>query len=75
MTQKTFNEYLNRTLKHQTLKDEKIFTKAQLKKLIELVACTFMYNEDMETGTPQEQKLLKNIYHILTGSDNPNEQR
>ena len=62
-------------MKHQTLKEEKIFTTAQLNKLIELVACSYMYNEDYHIGTPQEQRLLKNIYYILTGSDNPNNER
>lgn len=71
----SFNNLLSKLNKHQALKEEKIFTKAQLNKLIELVACTYMYNEDMKTGTPQEQRLLKNIYYILTGSDNPNNER
>lgn len=70
-----FNERLNKLLKHATLKEDKIFTNRQLEKLIELVACTYIYNVDMKTGTPQEQRLLKNIYFILTGSDNPEEQR
>lgn len=67
--------YLSKIHKHLTLIEEKIFTEKQLNKLIEMVACTYMYNEDMKTGSPQEQRLLKNIYFILTGSDDPNEQR
>ena len=72
---KKANELLNKLIKHQTLKDEKIFTKAQLNKLIELVACAYIYNVDMHIGTPQEQRLLKNIYCILTGNDDPESER
>ena len=70
-----FTQIVNMLVRHETLKEEKIFTKQQLNKLVELVACSYMYNEDMKTGTPQEQRLLKNIYCILTGNDNPNEER
>lgn len=70
-----YNTLLNNLLKNQELKESKIFTKQQLNKLIELVACTYMYNQDMKLGTPQEQRLLKNIYQILTGNENPNEER
>lgn len=69
------NEMINRITKHADLKENKIFTPRQLDKLIELVACSYIYNKDMKTGTPQEQRLLKNIYYILTGSDDPEEQR
>lgn len=72
---KKFNNLLSQMIKRQTLKEDKIFTNRQLDKLIELVSCAYMYNEDMHIGTPQEQRLLKNIYYILTGSNNPNEQR
>ena len=75
MSNKQFNEAINKALKHQTLKEEKIFTKAQLNKLIELVACTYIYNVDYKIGTPQEQRLFKNIYYILTGNENPEEER
>ena len=71
----SFNNLLSKLIKHQTLKEEKIFTTAQLNKLIELVACSYIYNVDYHIGTPQEQRLLKNIYYILTGSDDPEEQR
>lgn len=66
---------LNQIHRHYKLKEDAIFTTAQLNKLIELVSCSYMYNEDMKTGSPQEQRLLKNIYYLLTGSDNPNDQR
>lgn len=62
-------------LKHECLQEEKIFTKKQLAKLVELVACSYIYNKDMHTGTPQEQRLLKNIYRILTGRENPENER
>lgn len=71
----TFNEHVNALIKHQTLKEEKIFTPAQLNKLVELVACTYIYNVDMHTGTPQEQRLLKNIYFKLTGNEDPESER
>lgn len=70
-----FNQRLNNTLKHQTLIQEKIFTPAQLNKLVELVACAYIYNVDMQTGTPQEQRLLKNIYFKLTGNEDPEDER
>ena len=54
---------------------KEVFTKRQIEKLIELVACSYMYNEDMKTGDQYEQRLLKNIYFILTGRDDPNEER
>lgn len=71
----TFAQHLNAVVRHQTLKEEKIFTAQQLNKLVEMVACQYIYNVDMKTGTPQEQRLLKNIYMILTGSNDPEEQR
>ena len=70
-----YNQHLTNLLKHETLKEEKIFTKKQLDKLVELVACSYMYNEDMKTGTPSEQKILKNIYFILTGREDPDSER
>lgn len=72
---KKINDYLSKILKHDILISEKIFTEKQLNKLIELVACTYIYNVDMGTGNPQEQRLLKNIYHILTGCDDPENER
>ena len=66
---------LNQAIKCQELKDSKIFTKAQLNKLIELVACAYIYNVDYKCGTPQEQRLLKNIYYILTGKEDPESER
>lgn len=66
---------INQIDKYIKLKDNKIFTKEQLNKLVELVACSYIYNKDMKTGTPQEQRLLKNIYEILTGNDNPERER
>ena len=50
-------------------------TEAQYNKLVEFVACNYIYNVDMNTGSKSEQRLLKNIYKALTGSDNPEEQR
>ena len=75
MSQKLISQIKNKYLKRQTLIEDKIFTPQQLNKLIELVSCSYIYNVDMKTGTPQEQRLLKNIYQILTGRDNPEEER
>ena len=75
MSQKLISQIKNKYLKHTTLVEDKIFTKEQHNKLVELVACSYIYNKDMKTGTPQEQRLLKNIYQILTGRDNPEEER
>ena len=72
---KSFNNLLSIMMKHQTLKEEKIFTKQQLSKLVELVACSYIYNVDMKTGTSAEQRVLKNIYKILTGNDDPESER
>ena len=71
----TYEKLLKLVLKNQTLKESKIFTEKQLNKLVELVACSYIYNKDMHTGTPQEQRLLKNIYQILTGRENPENER
>ncbi len=70
-----FTTIINQLNRHYALKDSKAFTKAQLNKLIELVACTYIYNVDMKSGTPQQQRLLKNIYFVLTGNDNPESER
>lgn len=70
-----FDKHINKLMKHLTLIENKIFTKRQLEKLIELVACSYMYNEDMKTSDQYEQRLLKNIYFVLTGRDDPNEER
>lgn len=77
MKKATFNKLVARLLRAQTFKEikNKIFTPKQLSKLIELVACSYMYNEDMKTGTPQDQRLLKDIYYILTGNEDPNNER
>ena len=61
--------------RYANLKESKIFTTRQLNKLIELVACSYIYNVDMKTGQPGEQKLLKNIYFILTGNEDPESER
>ena len=77
MNNATFNKLVARLLRVQTFREvkNKIFTPAQLNKLIELVACSYIYNEDMKTGTPQDQRLLKDIYYILTGNEDPNNER
>lgn len=77
MNKNSFNRAVKRVLRVQSFREYKneIFTKAQYNKLVELVACSYMYNEDMHTGTPQEQRLLKDIYYILTGNDDPNNER
>lgn len=67
--------YLSLINRFLTFKSNNPFTKRQLEKLIELVACSYMYNEDMKTGDQYEQRLLKNIYFILTGHDDPNDER
>ena len=70
-------QYLIKVSKYLQFKStaKEVFTKRQIEKLIELVACSYMYNEDMKTGDQYEQRLLKNIYFILTGRDDPNEER
>ena len=70
-----YEQYLNKVIKHQQLIEDKIFTQAQLNKLIELVACTYIYNVDMNTSNGNEQRLLKNIYFILTGCEDPESER
>ena len=74
MTRKQQN-YISQVERYLALKNAKAFTPRQLAKLVEFVACAYIYNVDMKTGTPQEQRLLKNIYFILTGHDDPEDER
>lgn len=67
--------FLSKVHRHIALKNEKIFTARQLDKLIELVSCSYIYNLDMKTGDGNEQRLLANIYFILTGYENPERER
>lgn len=71
----TYEKLLKLVLKNQTLKESKIFTEKQLNKLVELVACSYIYNIDMGEAQPSEQRLLKNIYQILTGREDPEDER
>lgn len=68
-------DYISLLERHLTIREYKPFTKKQLNKLVELVACTYIYNVDMKTSNGHEQRLLKNIYFILTGNDNPENER
>lgn len=72
---KKYNDYMSLLMRHLNFKESKAFTKRQLNKIIELVACSYIYNVDMKTGNAHEQRLLKNIYFILTGNDNPENER
>lgn len=68
-------DIISRFNKHVLFINNNPFTKKQLNKIIELVACTYIYNVDMKTGNGYEQRLLRNIYYILTGCDNPEKER
>ena len=77
MKQDTFNKALKQVLRMQEYKENKNrqFTKAMQDKLIELVYCQYKWGVDYPTSTnPQEQKMLKDLYAILTyGGDVDNE--
>lgn len=74
----TFSQELARIMRRATFEENQrqLFTPRQLDKLVELVACAYIYGVDYPQSTdPQTQKLLKNIYFILTGNDDPEDER